>query len=80
MELFLLIAIGITVISLISIVLTKPNPTTIQEIIPEANQAELVTDENAQPRQPLIDQEDEENLEEEGEEEPAEQELAATMA
>ena len=49
MELFLLIAIGITVISFISIVLTRPSPVN-SELVPEPAQAELTADSEAQPR------------------------------
>ena len=57
MELFLLIAIGITVISFISIVLTKPSPTFTEELIPEPSQAELIIENGAQPRDPSAEEE-----------------------
>ena len=52
MELFLLIAIGITVISFISIALTKPSPASMQELIPEPAEANLNMEENAAARDP----------------------------
>ncbi len=50
MELFLFIAIGLTVISFISIALTKPSPVPIQELVPEPSTAELNIEENAEAR------------------------------
>ncbi len=58
MELFLLIALGITVISFISIVLTKPTPAKQQKLLPEPAQAEFVVIDEAKPRHSSNDQED----------------------
>ena len=53
MEPFLLIAIGITVISFISIALTEPPPTPLPELNPEQPaQAELPSEDDAKPREP----------------------------
>ena len=52
MELFLLIAIGLTVISFISIALTKPSPASIQELVAEPSTAEVNIEENAEARDP----------------------------
>ena len=49
MELSLLIAIGINVISFISIVLTKPSPVN-SDLVQEPAQAELIAAQEAQPR------------------------------
>ena len=76
MELFLLIAIGIAVISFISIALTKPSPV-IAEPVPEPAQAELSTDEEAQSRELLPNQK---SISSTAEEALAEEEVMASMA
>ena len=76
MELFLLIAIGITVISFISIVLTKPTPVN-SELVPEPAQAELIADNEAQPRDAEPDQN---NISSTTEDVLVEEEIVATMA
>ena len=55
MELFLLIAIGITAISFISIALTKPSPVALQELKTEPTQAEFITQDEAMPRDSSTD-------------------------
>jgi len=78
MELFLLIAIGITVISFISIVLTEPNPSSSEELIPEPAQAELISEEEAKARE--ISTQKEGLLSDTEEQEVAEEQLLATIA
>jgi hypothetical protein len=78
MELFLLIAIGITIISFISIALTQPSPTITEELIPEPAQAELISEEEAQARILKIKKEGA-SLEAE-EQELLEEEIPATMS
>ncbi len=58
MELFLLIAIGITIISFISIVLTKPSQASLQELIPEPTQVEFIMENDANPSDSSIEQND----------------------
>ena len=77
MELFLLIAIGITVISFISIVLTKPSPASKQELIPEPAEAMLNMEENAAALDPSTDLE---NIDLEVEEQQLNEEILLPLA
>ncbi len=79
MEPFLLIAIGITVISFISIALTEPPPTTFSELNPEPAQAELPTEDDAKPRDPSNELEGIASVEK-VEEELVEEEALVSMA
>jgi len=56
MELFFLIAIGITVISFISIVLTKPSPVIQQKLLPGPAHTEFILVDEAKPRSSSIEQ------------------------
>ena len=58
MELFLLIAIGITIISFISILLTKPSQASLQELITEPTQVEFIMENDANPSDSSIEQND----------------------
>ena len=78
MELFLLIAIGITAISFISIVLTEPSPNSSEEIITEPTQAELISEEEAQARETSTQKEG--TFSDAEEQEVAEEQLLATIA
>ena len=55
MELFLLIAIGITVISFISIALNKPSQASIEDSLPESATAEITKEEDAMPHDAAIE-------------------------
>jgi hypothetical protein len=57
MELFFLIAIGITVISFISIVLTKPSPVIQQKLLPGPGQTEFIIADEAKSRDLSLEQE-----------------------
>ena len=78
MELFLLIAIGITAISFISIVLTEPSPSSSEELIPEPAQAELLSEEEAKARE--ISTQKEGEFSDIEEQEVTEEQLLATFA
>ena len=77
MELFLLIAIGITIISFISIALTRPLPAPQQTIITEPAQEELLDEEEAKSRESSNNPEE---ITEDGESSELEEELLAQIA